>query len=185
MKLCAHIILYKPQRPVKGRNGNFLHFLNRGLPTLMHHRRFMLWSLSVRQIYPCWTKFWFIECYLEKKFSQQQDTLLALGAAGGSRTHYFYLMRVARYRFSTPQYKGEVYSVGAPATAHERKWKPRLRLAKRKIFYRRRFEPPLRTFLWLSGTNAYDRRFWYQRVDSNHRPLPYEGSVLTDWTTQA
>ena len=26
---------------------------------------------------------------------------------------------------------------------------------------------------------------WCQRVESNHWPLPYEGSVLTDWTTRA
>lgn len=159
--------------------------LNRGLPTLMHHRRFMLWSLSVRQIYPCWTTVYFIERYLEKESSQQQDTLLALDAAVGFEPRLC-LMRAVSYHCSTTAIsKGEAFSVGAPATAHERKWKPQLRLAKRKIFYRRRFEPPLRTFLWLSGTNAYDRRFWYQRVDSNHRPLPYEGSVLTNWTTQA
>ena len=30
--------------------------------------------------------------------------------------------------------------------------------------YRKRFEPLLRTSLWLFGTNAYDRRFWRQQV---------------------
>ena len=34
-------------------------------------------------------------------------------------------------------------------------------LAKRRIFYRNSLQPALRTSLWLSGTKAYDRRFWW------------------------
>ena len=40
-------------------------------------------------------------------------------------------------------------------------------MAKRGIFYRRYFELPLRTSLWLSNTKASGWRFWCPRPDSN------------------
>ena len=56
-------------------------------------------------------------------------SLLRNGCGGQIRTANLYLMRVVSYHFSTPRYiRGNVFSVGAPATAHERKWKPHQRL---------------------------------------------------------
>ena len=56
-------------------------------------------------------------------------SLLRNGCGGQTRTANLYLMRVASYHFSTPQYiRGNIFSVGAPTTAHERKWKPHQRL---------------------------------------------------------
>ena len=64
--------------------GNFLHdHRTEVLPTPLQSRRFMLWSLSVRQIYPCWTNIYFVRRDPDRKFSQQQELLLALVRAVG------------------------------------------------------------------------------------------------------
>lgn len=46
------------------------------------------------------------------------------------------------------------------------------------------FEPPI-FGLWGQRLNHLSTPQWYQRWESNSRPLPYEGSALTNWATRA
>ena len=46
------------------------------------------------------------------------------------------------------------------------------------------FEPSI-FGLWGQRLNRLSTPQWYQRWDSNSRPLPYEGNALTNWATRA
>ena len=52
------------------------------------------------------------------------------------------------------------------------------RLAKRRIFYRKCFEPLLRTSLWLFSIDIINWRFWCLRPGSNQRDMDFQSIAL-------